>query len=115
MDRPASFKIDRGEGEPRVALSGDWTARGMGRASTRLSVQLKGADTIALDAADLGKFDSVAAFAILEAAREIRPPVDRPDVAELLQFVISTRQEPEPSAHAAMNPTYAMLVRAGIA
>jgi phospholipid/cholesterol/gamma-HCH transport system permease protein len=114
MDRPASFKIDRGEGEPRVALSGDWTARGMGRASTRLSVQLKGADTIALDAADLGKFDSVAAFAILEAAREIRPPVDRPDVAELLQFVIATRQEPEPSAHAAMNPTYAMLVRAGM-
>ena len=114
MDRPASFKIDTSKGAPLVSLSGDWTALGMGRAGVRLTSALKGADRIDLEADGLGKFDSVAAYVIADAANDIHPPDGRPDVGELLQFVRRARPPQEAARRSRMNPTYAMLVRAGM-
>jgi phospholipid/cholesterol/gamma-HCH transport system permease protein len=114
MDRPASFKIDKGGAAPRVALSGDWTALGLGRAGLRLASALKGVEQADLDVSDLGKFDSVAAFAISSAAPKIAAPQERPDVTRLMALVEDSRPKDQTSPHARLNPTYAMLVRAGM-
>ena len=114
MDQPASFKIDASKNAPLVSLSGDWTALCMGRAGVRLATALKGAERIDLEAQDLGKFDSVAAYVIADAANDIHPPADRPDVGRLLEFVKTARPKDESVRRAPMNPTYAMLVRAGV-
>jgi phospholipid/cholesterol/gamma-HCH transport system permease protein len=114
MDRPASFKIDKSGGSTRVALSGDWTALGLGRAGGRLASALKGVEGAEIDAADLGRFDSVAAYALVEAAPNLTPPKDRSDVARLLDFVAAARPKTEVAPLGRLNPTYAMLVRAGM-
>jgi hypothetical protein len=73
MDRPASFKIDKSGGSTRVALSGDWTALGLGRAGGRLASALKGVEGAEIDAADLGRFDSVAESHTAEGSLGRRP------------------------------------------
>jgi phospholipid/cholesterol/gamma-HCH transport system permease protein len=114
MDRPASFKIDKSGAVARVALSGDWTALGLGRAGGRLASALRGVDHPEIDAADLGKFDSVAAYALVAAAPGLTPPRDRADVVKLLDFVAEARPKAEVAPQARLIPTFAMLVRAGM-
>jgi phospholipid/cholesterol/gamma-HCH transport system permease protein len=114
MDTPASFKIDKDGDAPRVALSGDWTALGLGRAGVRLASALRGAEHAEIDVKDLGKFDSVAAFALTAAAPKLSAPSDRPDVQQLLQLVTDNLPKEQAASHGSMNPTYAMLVRAGM-
>jgi phospholipid/cholesterol/gamma-HCH transport system permease protein len=114
MDQPARFKIDASGSAPRVSLSGDWTALGMGRQGVRLTAALRGAERIDLEADGLGKFDSIAAYTLIDAAPEITPPAGRPDVGQLLDFVQSAQPKDERAPLAPMNPTFAMLVRAGM-
>jgi phospholipid/cholesterol/gamma-HCH transport system permease protein len=114
MDKTASFKIDRDADPPKVALSGDWTALGIGRAGTRLASALRGADHADLDVADLGKFDSVAAYALAAAAPNLTLPSERPDVHRLMELVTESLPKEQAEPHQRMNPTYAMLVRAGM-
>jgi phospholipid/cholesterol/gamma-HCH transport system permease protein len=114
MDSAANFKIDKGRAGSRVALSGDWTALGLGRAGTRLQAALRGADQVDLDVSDLGKFDSVAAYALTVAAPKLNIPDTRPDVRRMMELVASSLPDEQIAPHMRMNPTYAMLVRAGM-
>jgi phospholipid/cholesterol/gamma-HCH transport system permease protein len=114
MDRPASFKIETGGAAPRVALSGDWTALGLGRAGARLVSAVKGQDRAELDVSDLGKFDSVAAYAISSAGPTFTIPDARPDVRRMMDLVADSLPKEQAKPHVLMNPTYAMLVRAGM-
>ncbi len=113
MDKAASFQIDKGGDVPKVALSGDWTALGLGRAGVRLTSALKGAGAADLDLTNLGKFDSVAAYALTAAAPKLSIPAERPDVHQLMQLVADSAPKEQAAAQAPLNPTYAMLVRAG--
>ena len=114
MDKAASFKIDRGGDAPKVTLGGDWTALGLGRAGVRLTSALKGAEHAEVDVADLGKFDSVAAYALSAAAPTLSISPERADVDQLMRLVADTAPKVQTQAPARLNPTYAMLVRAGM-
>ncbi len=114
MDKAANFKIDKDSAVPRVALSGDWTALGLGRAGTRLTSALRGTDEANLDISELGKFDSVAAYALSNASPRLTIPPDRPDVHRLMELVADSRPQEQAAPHVRMNPTYAMLVRSGM-
>jgi phospholipid/cholesterol/gamma-HCH transport system permease protein len=114
MDKAAGFKIDGAGSPPRVSLSGDWTALGLGRAGARLTSALKGADAADIDVADLGKFDSVAAYALASAVPNLAVTDERPDVRRLLDLVHQTLPQEEMRPHAQLNPIYAMLIRAGM-
>jgi phospholipid/cholesterol/gamma-HCH transport system permease protein len=113
MDHPARFKIDKGDGAPRVSLSGDWTALGLGRAGGQLAHALKGADRAELDLTDLGKFDSIAAYALTSAAPKLTIPDARPDVHRMMQLVADSQPQERMGPHVQVEPIYAMLVRAG--
>jgi phospholipid/cholesterol/gamma-HCH transport system permease protein len=113
MDKPARFTIDKGAGAPRVALSGDWTALGLGRAGARLAQALKGAESAELDITDLGKFDSIAAYALTSTAPRLTIPHDRPDVHRMMALVAESLPQEKMGPPVHVEPVYAMLVRAG--
>jgi len=115
MDRPASFRIETGAAAPRVVLSGDWTALGLGRAGQRLVAAVKGVAAADLDVSDLGKFDSIAAYALSGAGPKFALTDDaRPDVRRMMDLVADSLPQVEARPHRHLNPTYAMLVRAGM-
>jgi phospholipid/cholesterol/gamma-HCH transport system permease protein len=114
MDTPADFDIETGRDPPRVRLTGDWTALGLGRAGTRLAQALRRTPNAELDVAELGRFDTVAAWALISAAPGLRLLGERQDVTRLIALVSSNLRAEPALPHVRMNPTYAMLVRAGM-
>ena len=113
MSEAAGYRLERG-GRDVLALTGDWTALGLGRTGERLRRELNGRAPGRLDVSALGLFDTAGAFAVCratgldaEAVRETRP-----DAARLMDLVC--QHEPEPPARGQrMEPIYALMVRAG--
>ncbi len=63
----ADFQIDDGGPGLTLRLTGDWTATELGRISRRLDDSLHGREITAVDLADLGRFDTAGALAIVQA------------------------------------------------
>ena len=63
--RAAGFRIDQGPQGPVLALSGDWTAAGMGDAGRRLLNAMRGQPFRLWDIVDLGRMDTAGAFILL--------------------------------------------------
>ncbi len=89
MDQPADFRIE-GRREPVLALTGDWTATGLGRAPERLAAALRGEVAGRLDLSGLGRFDTSGALVLARQGRATPQTSGldaRPDVARLLALV----------------------------
>lgn len=69
----ADFQIDDGEGRLTLRLTGDWTATSLGRISLRLDEDLHERRIDAVDLADLGRFDTAGALAIVQASNCVLP------------------------------------------
>lgn len=63
----ADFQIDDGGAGLTLRLTGDWTATELGRVSHRLDDSLHGRDITDVDLAELGRFDTAGALAIVQA------------------------------------------------
>ena len=114
MTKPADFQLSRRNGEAVLALSGDWTSIGLGKAGSRLSDAVKDSPPKAVDLSALGRFDTAGAYELARVAR-LRPGAPgldaRPDAARLVELVgepsAPTRQPP------ARRNVYTFLVRVG--
>jgi len=114
MDQPADFRLEQRGGGARVALSGDWTSAGLGRAGARLIAALKGVRQVAFDVSALGRIDTSGAYTLVQAAGDAAAEglSQRPDAAHLLELVRAS--EPAgPRGRRRMDPMFALLVRAG--
>ena len=111
MTEPADFDLDRKRGSA-LALSGDWTAIGIGRAGLRLERATQGDPISEVDLSNLQGFDTAGALALVNAKVDIADTGGRADVERLMALVgglaKTTPADPDhpPSA-------YTMLVRAG--
>lgn len=114
MDQPADFQFERaGDGSGRVALRGDWTAAGLGRAGARLAAALKNVRSARFDLSRLGRLDTAGAFVLTRATARTQAEglTSRPDAANLIQLVQSTPQDARGSRRP--DQIYMMLVRVG--
>lgn len=103
--RGAKFEILDGRGGAAVLrLSGDWTATGLGRTPRRLQEQLRGRRLKGVELADLGRFDTAGALAILQAAEGTLPAeawAARPEAGRIYAMVERMeRQAPAPPRRA---------------
>jgi len=92
----AAFKLERRANDARIALSGDWTSSGLGRAAERLRRDAEGVPAVQLDLQGLGRFDTTGAYALNQAVagREVAADLDsRPDVRRLLELVAAASPE----------------------
>lgn len=115
MSEAAGYRLERGRGgAAALALTGDWTALGLGRAGERLRRELNGRSPARLDVSALGRFDTAGAFAVCRAtgldAEAVRAA--RPDAARLMELVCGRQPEP-PGRPQRSRPAYKLLVRAG--
>lgn len=108
--KPAAFELRQGGQGRTLALSGDWTAEGLGRAPDRLArTDVAGA---ALDTSALGRFDTAGAAVLARAGVEVDDQTGRPDVARLIALIGHPAADVD---RGPVRPTsgFAMLVRAG--
>ncbi len=113
--QPAQFRIRPNGARARVALIGDWTAVGLGRAGERLERELSRFEVETVDTKDLGRFDTAGAFALLQAAKGRLPAgvmQDRPQAADLLRLVDSVDMH-APVREKKLDPIQRFLVRLG--
>ena len=111
MSQSAGYTYERG-GDV-LALTGDWTALGLGRAGERLQRELAGRRPARLDVSSLGGFDTSGAFVVCRAGVEpdaVRGA--RPDAARLMDLVCEAGRA-APTPHDRMPSSYKLLVRAG--
>lgn len=113
MEKPASFTVDPSRSPPRVDLEGDWTALSLGRAPARLGAALKGG-AADLDVSRLGRFDSIAAAALLDVAPNATLVGDRKDVREMMDLVLDATPRAKVAPHRGMVSAYALFVRIGM-
>jgi phospholipid/cholesterol/gamma-HCH transport system permease protein len=116
MDQPADFKLEQAEGAQRLALRGDWTSAGLGRAGERLAKQMGGPGEVALDFADLGRVDSAGAFVLIQSAgvkAQDAGLAARPDVQRLVAFVGKAMTDQTSAPVRRLNPVYRILTRIG--
>lgn len=118
MAKPADFRLESARGGGRLALVGDWTSTGMGRAGARLADAIKADPPRTLDLSELGGFDTAGAFELIRITG-LRPDAKgletRPDAARLVELVTSPpeTQEDKAAPAKALPPYYKLLVRAG--
>ena len=118
MDRSAEFRLLRSGDGVVLALMGDWTTTGLGRAGARLAAATRQARPSALQVDQLGRFDTAGALALLQAtgAQEPATLASRPDVAALMSLVSSVAVDPvdpvDPGP-AAEGGVYGMMIRLG--
>ncbi|MDP8915649.1 MAG: ABC transporter permease [Pseudomonadota bacterium] len=102
----AAFTLERRTKGAVLALSGDWTSSGLGRAGDRLREEARDVAEIRLDLKKLGRFDTAGAFALNQAVagREVAADFDsRPDVRRLVDLVAAAhpkhprRRRPRPT------------------
>ncbi|MBX7248155.1 MAG: ABC transporter permease [Caulobacteraceae bacterium] len=96
--RAAGFRIDQGPNGPVLALSGDWTAGGMGDAGKRLLASMRGQPFRNWDIRDLGKMDTAGAFILLMAGGGTIPAevfAARPETARIVALVDSVDERAE--------------------
>ena len=114
MSQAADFRLVRSGDGGAVALTGDWTALGLGRAAERLERELRGARPARLDVSGLGRFDTAGAWAVCRATglRADAVAEARPDMARLMELVGEvTQARREPPRR--LEPFYTPFVRAG--
>ncbi len=111
MTEAADFQLDRGRVSV-LALTGDWTAMGVGRAGVRLARETQGTEVSSLDVSSLKGFDTAGALALINAGVRIHNTQDRADVERLMTLVGGLSKK-EPAGPAHPPSAYAMLVRAG--
>lgn len=86
----ADFEVRSGAGRSVVALTGDWTATGLGDAAQRLQQAVGGRALTAVDLASLGRFDTAGAYALHACAWQDHAPEGfeaRPEVRRLYDLV----------------------------
>jgi phospholipid/cholesterol/gamma-HCH transport system permease protein len=113
--QPAEFTIDPKGARARVALRGDWTAVGLGRAGERLERELARFEVEGVDAKSLGRFDTAGAYALLQAAKGRLPAqtfADRPQAAHVLKLVAGVDLH-APTREKRLDPIQRFLVRLG--
>jgi phospholipid/cholesterol/gamma-HCH transport system permease protein len=96
--RAAGFRIDQGPQGPVLALSGDWTAGGMGDAGRRLLNTMRGKPFKQWDIRDLGKMDTAGAFILLKAGGGTIPAEvfdARPETQRIVALVDSVDERAE--------------------
>jgi phospholipid/cholesterol/gamma-HCH transport system permease protein len=115
--RGADFEILDGRGGAAVLrLSGDWTTTGLGRIPRRLQEQLQGRRLKGVDVADLGRFDTAGALAILQATEETLPAEAwsaRPEAGRIYAMVerLERQAAPPPRRPDPVTRTFAKIGR----
>ncbi len=118
MGKPADFRLESGRGGGRLALVGDWTSTGIGRAGTRLADAIKAEPPRTLDLSELGRFDTAGAYELIRITG-LKPDAKgletRPDAARLVELVSSPPETQEDKAKPVrpLPAYYALLVRTG--
>jgi phospholipid/cholesterol/gamma-HCH transport system permease protein len=114
VSQPADFHLRRRDGGTVLALTGDWTSLGIGRAGGRLAAALRDAKCTGVDLAGLGLFDTAGAYELARVAK-VRPGAPgleaRPDAARLMALV-GEAKAPERAAPPKRNFT-AFLAKVG--
>ena len=111
MSEPADFKLEQGV----LALTGDWTSMGLGRAAARLQREARAQQPTSLDLSGLGRFDTAGAFEVFRSAGAgpDTPGLEaRPDARRLVALVAEATPAKRVS-HRRFDPVYALLTRAG--
>jgi phospholipid/cholesterol/gamma-HCH transport system permease protein len=112
----AAYTFDRRGDGARLALQGDWTSSGLGRASERLRHDAGGSGTVHLDLSALGRFDTTGAYALNRAVadREIRADFEsRPDVRRLVELVAAVHPKAAGHKRRARTPILHVFERTG--
>lgn len=116
MDQPADFRLNKTGRGAVLALSGDWTATGLGRIAARLAGVLRGSPPTDLDLSGLGRFDTAGAYTLMRAAEL---PADAPglkareDVVAMMAMVQEGMPDQKSEARKRLDPIYGLLIRAG--
>jgi phospholipid/cholesterol/gamma-HCH transport system permease protein len=92
----ADFQIEDGGPGLTLRLTGDWTATELGRISRRLDEELLERCVDAVDLAELGRFDTAGALAIVQASNCVLPPsawTQRPEAGRTYAMVEKLERE----------------------
>ena len=95
MHSPADFRLQKDADAVTAALTGDWTAEGLGEASRRLAEAVGGKGPVAFDLSRIARMDTAGAHAMMRAAG---PGFDaekiqaRPETRRLLELVREATQ-----------------------
>ncbi|HEV2365859.1 MAG TPA: ABC transporter permease [Caulobacteraceae bacterium] len=98
----ADFRIEENEGATTAALTGDWTALGIRRASERLERALAGRPAVRVDLTAVERCDTSGAFGVLRAARaagrtaEIVAPENLQGLLRLVEEALPSQMAPKP-------------------
>lgn len=112
----AAFKLERRANDALLALSGDWTSSGLGRAGDRLRREAESAGAVKLDLSGLGRFDTTGAYALNQAVagREGAADFDtRPDVRRLVDMVAAAQPKLVPERRRRSTPILHVFERTG--
>lgn len=115
MAKPADFRLEDSAGGARLALVGDWTSTGLGRAGLRLEEAVRAKPPRVLDLAELGRFDTTGAYELLRATglkAGAKGLETRPDAARLVELVAGQPAEPAVKGRR-LDPFTAFLIRTG--
>lgn len=113
---PAGFRIEQdGRDGVVLALTGDWTARTLARASRRLASKLGGRSISAVDISELGRFDTTGALLLVQANGGAAPRKGwegRPEARKILGIVEELeRKQGKPPAR--LDPVTRTFVKIG--
>lgn len=116
MAEAAAFMLERRSKGAVLALLGDWTSAGLGRAGERLRREAQDVSEIRLDLQKLGRFDTSGAFALNQAVagRQVTADFDsRPDVRRLVDLVAQAHPKVKSGAYRRKTPILHVFDRTG--
>ena len=90
MEKSAEFDVKSVSDRPTVVLAGDWTANGLGDASTRLAKALTSHPGAAVDIRKVRRLDTAGAYALIRAIGhdyDLKTVLARPEGKRLLELV----------------------------
>jgi phospholipid/cholesterol/gamma-HCH transport system permease protein len=102
MSVPATFDVQKRDGQSWVVITGDWTAVTLGRGASRLTTALRGQRNVHMDLGGIGRCDTAGAFAILRAGQGRLAPDGLkapPTVERLFDLVGRAIKEPHKPIH----------------
>ncbi len=114
MDQPADFELQPSRVGSLLILKGDWTAIGLGRTGLRLAAATRKSPDVTLNTAQLGRFDTAGAVAVLQAAPQAPTESIRPDVRALMALVAQAPRREARTASLGPEGLFGILVRLGV-
>jgi phospholipid/cholesterol/gamma-HCH transport system permease protein len=90
VEKSAEFDVKSVSDRPTVVLAGDWTANGLGDASTRLAKALTSHPGAAVDIRKVRRLDTAGAYALIRAIGhdyDLKTVLARPEGKRLLELV----------------------------